>query len=390
MSSARVTRIAPGRPSSAPDDASVVRRIARPGATYARSRLRLGVVCVGTLVVLSGVLLALDVPRTALPEGTSWAPTDVAWLALLVSVYCALAAPFDLLGGLVLPRRYGRPVVSTGFGRAWARAVVAHGACLLVAAIVLLGAGRSGGDAGAVIASLLLAVVLLAAQVPIARLVGGVSWAGDRLAAEDPSFVGGIVGLPGRDRTVLSASWDEDASAIQSVRREAIRGSGSRALGSTVAVAFDLCGLAVVLLATSASATSVAGIASLSLWMTLWSFLGLLVLPSLSRRAVVEADRSALSAGVDARDLTHALRRLDALQDDEPERSRLVETIFHPVPALSRRISALDAPTGHDLPQPWHTARSALYVSWASLGLLSRAVHCNCGRPALWVLFPGD
>ena len=40
-----------------------------------------------------------------------------------------------------------------------------------------------------------------------------------------------------------------------------------------------------------AMATSVAGMATLSLWTTLWSFLGLLVLPSLSRRAVGGAAR---------------------------------------------------------------------------------------------------
>jgi hypothetical protein len=31
-----------------------------------------------------------------------------------------------------------------------------------------------------------------------------------------------------------------------------------------------------------------------------------------------------------------------------------------------------------------------LYLSWAGIGGLSRAVHCNVGRPPLWVLLPGD
>ena len=53
-------------------------------------------------------------------------------------------------------------------------------------------------------------------------------------------------------------------------------------------------------------------------------------------------------------------------------------------------VDAIVAGAGPELPQPWNTARTALFLSWASLGLLSRAVHCNCGRPALWVLFPGD
>jgi len=369
---------------------SPVRRGARSGATYARARLRLGIASVGTLVVIAGVLLALGAPGAALPTTASWALTDLAWLAFLVALYAALAAPFDLLGGLILPRRHGRPVVTEGLVRAWGRGVVAHGACVLVAAIVLLGAGRAGGDAGALAAACLLMVVLLAAQVPIARLVGGVHRIGDRLRAQDPSFVGGIVGLPGRDRTVLSAAWDEEITAVQSVRRESVRRSGSRALGVAVALSFNLLGLAVVLVGTPVSATSVADLASLALSMTLWSFLGLLVLPTLSRRAVIAADRSALSASIDPRDLRRALRRLDAAQEDEPTRGRIVEAIFHPVPARDRRIAAIDVGAGPGLPQPWHAARNALYLSWASLGLLSRAVHCNCGRPALWVLFPGD
>ena len=161
-------------------------------------------------------------------------------------------------------------------------------------------------------------------------------------------------------------------------------------MAGDVEALFDLLGLGVVLFATSAAATSVAGIAAVSLWMTVWSFLGLLVLPSLSRRAVIAADRAAISAGIDPGDLTRVLGRLDTEREDEPRRGRLVETVFQPVPSLEGRVAAPGAGRGPELPQPWNTARTALLLSWASIGLLSRAVHCNCGRPALWVLFPGD
>lgn len=373
-----------------PEPLSLPTRRAPVTATYARARLRLGIACVGTFVVLAAVLLLSDAPGAVLPGSDSWALTDVAWLALLVSLYAVVSAPFDMVGGLLLPRRYGRSVADEGFGRPWARGVAAHGSCLLVVALVLLAAGRAGGDAATLAAAFLLALALLATQVRLARVVGDVRREGDRLRASDPSFVGGVVGLPGLDRTVLSAAWDEETARIQAVRREAVRHSGSRALGVAVALLFDLAGLTVALLATSASATSVAGLAALSLWTTLWSFLGLLVLPSLSRRAVVAADRAAAEGGVDSGELVRVLRRLDAAQEDEPRRDRLVETVFHPVPALERRLAAIDAERGPSLPQPWHTARTALFLSWATLGLLSRAVHCNCGRPALWALFPGD
>ncbi|MEO5633825.1 hypothetical protein, partial [Gaiella sp.] len=254
-----------------------------PGTTYARARLRLGITSVGTLVVLSTVLLVLDVAEIVLPESSSWAFGDVAWLALLVGAYVAVSAPFDLLGGQVLPHRYGRPVAANGFARVWARGVAAHGACLLAVAVVLLAAGRAGGDAGALAASFVLMVILLAAQVPLARLVGAVRREGDRLRGSDPSFVGGIVGVPGFDRTMLSAAWTGKTAEVQSARREAVRRSGSRALGVVAAALFTFIGLAAVLLGTSAAANSVTGLARLTLWMTLWSFLGLLVLPSLSR-----------------------------------------------------------------------------------------------------------
>ena len=38
----------------------------------------------------------------------------------------------------------------------------------------------------------------------------------------------------------------------------------------------------------------------------------------------------------------------------------------------------------------WHAARMTLYVSWACMGMLVRAVHSNVGRPELWVMLPTD
>jgi len=142
-----------------------------------------GCASVGTLVVLSAGLLVLGVPDDVLPDSTSWALTDVAWLVLLVGLYVALSALFDLLGGLVLPRRYGRPLVAEGFSRNWARGAAVHGYCLLVVALVLLAAGRAGGDGAALAAASLLMAGLLAAQ--CSRLPGttrppGCSWCAAR------------------------------------------------------------------------------------------------------------------------------------------------------------------------------------------------------------------
>ena len=69
--------------SNAPaDPLSFVPRDLPTGTTCARARLRLGIASVGTLVVLSAGLLVLGVPDDVLPDSTSWALTDVAWLVL--------------------------------------------------------------------------------------------------------------------------------------------------------------------------------------------------------------------------------------------------------------------------------------------------------------------
>ena len=360
-----------------------------PATSYARARLRLGIACVGTFVVLAASLLATDAPRRLLSESTAWSPSDVGWLFALAGLYVVLSAPFDLVGGRLLESRYGRQ--SPGrYARAWARGVAVHAAALVGVALVLLVIGRAGGDGLAVAAAAGLALALIAGQERIARMIGGVRRDGARLVSDERAFVGGVLGLPGRDRTVAVAGYDDETAEVQLLRREAMRRGGSRAAGVVLAVSWSVGTSALTLLVLPGSADSVAGLATASLWATLLSFAGLLLLPSLSRQAVLAGDRAALEAGISRAALERALRLLDARQEDEPSRGALVEVVFHPVPALDRRLAALSRPHVDRLPRPWNTARLALYLSWGSLGLLSRAVHCNCGRPALWAILPGD
>ena len=133
---------------------------------------------------------------------------------------------------------------------------------------------------------------------------------------------------------------------------------------------------------------TVAGLVSFSLWSTLWAFLGVLLLPTLSRRAVFAGDALALAGGADEEVLIAVIEQLGRDQDDEYNRAAEVETIFHPLPSAARRGAKLNVPVATW--GPWHVARVALYLSWANLSLLSRAVHCNIGRPEVWVLLPSD
>jgi hypothetical protein len=124
--------------------------------------------------------------------------------------------------------------------------------------------------------------------------------------------------------------------------------------------------------------------------MTLWAFAGVLLLPTPSRAAVFAVDALAARAG-SAAALAEALPPLDRWQDDEPHRSAGVEVVFHPVPALGVRLARLGAGAGAPVARPaHHLARHALWLGWGTLSPLSRLVHCNVGRPALWAMLPGD
>ena len=101
----------------------------------------------------------------------------------------------------------------------------------------------------------------------------------------------------------------------------------------------------------------------------------------------MEIDERAQADGYSVPLMRVVTERLDRLQDSETSRPSLIETIFHPVPSVENR---LDGPRSHQVTGYWDAARTSIYLSLAGLGLLGRAVHCNCGRPALWVFLPTD
>ncbi len=367
----------------------------------------MGVCGVGTIVLAACTALALGLP-SRLPAD------DLAALSGVLALYIALSGPFDLFGGYLLPCGHGRMCRTfPAFLWSWVRGVTVHAVCLGLCGLAVLSAGRVGGFAGAAGAVLLLMLVLLAAQSPLAKLVGGLRSAPAELepaatilgqwrlrppanvailAGIDAGFVGGLAGLPGFERLVVPGLWaghlGAESIAVQIARRAVALATGARRRGVLLALLWNLAGFSLAYLMPGAGVNTVAGLVTLSLWFTLWSFLGLLTLPSLSRPGVFEVDREAAAAGAPPELVERAAAELDQLQDDEPHRPKGIETIFHPIPSVTSRVERLRAggrPRGC-----WQGARMALFLSWASLGFLSRAVHCNAGRPELWVLFPGD
>lgn len=353
--------------------------------TYARARLWLGISGVGTWVLLSlaGILGQWgSLWRSPFP--TEWGAAGD--LALWLLGFTLIQGPFDWLGGWYLPKRYGREPISF---LAWGRGVLAMGLLWWLGAVSMFWVGQRAGLFGALLAMAGWMLLLTLAQEWVARGVGGLVTAGTEgnavlLAAKDPGFSGGWAGIGPTLRLLTPAHWPQTARQVQTVRRQALLESGARKRGLAVAMAFNLAGVGVAYALTPGAGFGHTGeYLHLVFGFTLWSFLGLLVLPSLTRPAVFLADRIASQRGVAWQE---SARLLDRLQDDEPARTPWVERIFHPVPSLKARLSA-GKPVSWGA---WQAARLALYLGAAMPGLLARSVHCNAGRPDLWVFYPAD
>lgn len=360
-----------------------------PALTYARARLWLGMSTVGSLVAASSMLLFFAAPDRLLGSGQVGLVPAAGSLLVFVAAYACVHLVADLFGAVLLPARSGRlgGPLAVVVGRL-ARGVICHSVGMWAIAVSLLAGGAAAGLPGVMIVSGVVALSLLALRPLVARAIGGVKpprGAAGFHKSPEPGFTGGIDGVFRVRRTVVPLSWRESLSSIELeevlARRRAAIANGSWRRGRVLAFVFTLLGVAIAGLAAGPETLGTpAGIVRLSLWFTLWSFIGLLVLPSLSRQAVAAADRS---AGVEA-PAASALSKLDQMGDAEPARPKLIETIFHPVPSLEKRTRER---TGRSVGF-WDAARITLYMSSAGLGLLGRAVHCNAGRPALWAYLP--
>lgn len=378
--------------------------------TYARSRLWLGITGVGSIVVLAVLLVALEVPARAL-EGQGGTPlADARVLLGSAALAALLALPFDWIGGIVLPRRFGRPVkAASQFLWAWLRGVLVLSLLWTANGTLLLAAGRTGGRPAALLAFACIAVLLILFQERLARFVGGLRRSpmeargapGSRapsiilLDGSDPGFTGGFAGglTDGKASLVLPRRWYGELPPRMFIllieRRLQILRSGAWRRALILAVLWNALGFFLASHLPNAGVSTPSELLTTTLGFTLWTFLGLLVLPTPSRQATLRADARAARDADTRANLIQAVRLLDRFQDDEPERSPGLESVFHPVPASANRVRALEQPRV-DPPLAWNLARTALYLSYAGLSLLPRAVHCNVGRPELWIYMPAD
>jgi hypothetical protein len=378
--------------------------------TYANSRLRLGILGVGSFVLLSVISIIGRFPYALFAADNRWSFSDVSSLGMLVAIFTAMMLPLDIIGGFVLPKFFGRQNIELAdFFRRWVVGVSCQATLFLAAGIIILAAGRLGDRFAATSAVFIMASMLVIFQQRLALLIMGskaIGVDGDSTIAplkvtsipipvvfaehKDPGFTGGVVGLPSCESIVLPRSWShllspEQLSVAIARRLESIQ-SGSRTRGLVLALSWVCVGFLIASFLPGAGVTSVAELVTTSLGYTCWTFLGLLTLPTVSRQAAYAIDHKIVRLYGTAEPLMATLRKLDQVQDDEPTRPSLVETIFHPVPSLENRSSS----ETKAMPFAWHSLRTILFLSWACLGLLSRAVHCNVGRPELWVMLPTD
>ncbi|MEM7234983.1 MAG: hypothetical protein AAF517_22580, partial [Planctomycetota bacterium] len=370
----------------------------------ARPRLFLGITCVGTIVSLSTVALAFELPQNwRIDTGSPWI-VDALTIATFLTIFAALSAPFDWIGRRLVPNLGTQPRT-----KSWLRAVVFQTVVYFSFAMVLLLSGAMLGHIGTLAVFVLLNVGLAHFQTSIFgiltgakhRVLGAFGPARPKARYEVPirviettdnGFTGGTTGLPGREQVLLPSRWRTQLSAQSRValleRFQSIVRSGSHRRGLSCAIAWNVVGFSAASYLPGAGFESGAALVTTILWFTLWSFLGLLLLPTVSRIAVRSADRVAIRDGSSAKTLSQAIEELREITRGEAQRSAGVESIFHPVPSPGRRPIREAAETNERA--PWHVARTALFLSWAGLGLLSRAVHCNCGRPELWAFLPNE
>ena len=381
--------------------------------TYARARLWLGICGVGSIVLVTLVSLIGGYLSAVFSASQDWSFSDVTGLVVFEFLCVAFMLPLDLLGGFILPRLFGRDNTDArDLFRRWFLGVVLQTTLFLLIGLLVLAVGRLGGPSTVIILITLIAISFIALQSQLAvwmsrgrsvdtdnkvalALERTRQWGFKPMSAivvqqMDSGFTGGVVGLPRFESLILSRSWVEQLSSEQlsvaiARRLEAVN-TGSRTRGILLALAWISSGFAICSCLPGAGVTSIAELVTTCLGFTFWTFIGLLVLPTVSRQATYAIDRNVVQRGVPSELLMAMLIQIDRLQDDEPTRPAIIETIFHPVPSIENR--GLSSEGGH--PVAWHSARMMLFLSWSCLGLLARAVHCNVGRPELWIMLPTD
>ena len=378
--------------------------------TYARSRLILGMSTVGTVVLVCLAVLGFEIYRNFEPVILESVIDQAIALAIILALVFGTLLPFDILGGFILPTKFSKS--KTTFQRWFIGYLLAVSGqflsyIILGVLVVNLASYRPFiATLGFAVLSLLILLirntVISCRLKPYSKLDDGLRKAEELARSwlpisnqifvvnrEDIGYTGGIIGFGRRSKILIPRRWlsfGVDVLATIIARRAIAISSFSHTTGVIIALACNISGFFCANLLASSPISSLAWLIEFIAWFNLWTFLSLLILPTFSRSASSLVDDRLISLKVPKALVIHAAETMNGLQDNERSRSMLIETIFHPIPSVERR--------SRERPllsiKTWQVARTSLFVSWAGLSLLARAVHCNVGRPDLWLLPPSD
>ena len=309
----------------------------------ARHRLALGISNVGFWVLVSVAGLVWLGPSNTPPIRES---DLVKWLLAAV----AFQGLFDWVGGTV----FMPPVsmVPTGFLFRWLRGVLVHSALLAATGFLGYWSYRLSGGFGSGVA--LSSLGLFWGRRQIFGLVSGarvrpaaVGDAACRSAqAQDPSFTGGVCGAGLKATVLLPELWErsltgsEMETVLQRRLWEVQNWLPARAL--LFVLSWNLAGSAIgsFLLDIPGRAPEPALLLQCC-WMTLWGFVGLLLLPTASRSAVFAADHAAAAKGCDA---AGWIRRFPEITGEDGNAKTVLQRVFYPIPSARERLHWLGPP----------------------------------------------
>ncbi|MGB0583041.1 MAG: hypothetical protein ACPGVU_25435, partial [Limisphaerales bacterium] len=277
-----------------------------PTFYYPAARLRLGIVYVGFIVLSAVVLLSVDLEGSGLIQSLETHVGVFAGVGLLIGTVTLLTLPCDLIGGYWMPKAYHREVSSWSRSSALLlRGAFTHAGFLWMVSAGYLMAAQFGGWALVPFVAVVFLVQQIFGQKSFARLVGGVAesksvpgesrvWPISFESSCEPSFSGGIVGWPGNDCIVVAEEWRQKLKPqlyeLFVGRRIAAVELGLRRRGVAIALVWNLVGVLVAAYFSGLSGASLAELIDFACITTLWSFAGLLFLPSLTRNAVAAID----------------------------------------------------------------------------------------------------
>ena len=330
--------------------------------SYARARLWLGITGVGSLVTIAFIALACGLPEQFLTNQAEYGAREFLQLVAVTGLFMLWLLPLDFLGGFLLPTKFEKTNQSFGsWFRGYSAAAFLQASLFLAFGSLIILLSQAFGPIGGILA---ISVGIVACFVVRNRLLlnrkSQSECSSEKLLDaisliqsweifvprtvvvehKDIGFTGGVVGLGKYAQIVIPKAWlsftrEQLATAI--ARRAVAVHSGSYSRGLAVAFAWNVGGFLLCSMIPGGGLTTVAELVTTISGFTLWSFLGLLTLPTLSRNASLAIDNELLRQGMPAELISSTAFKMDELQDGEPERSRWIETIFHPVPNVSSR-----------------------------------------------------